>query len=64
MILKDITTSIVYDLGIIYNAIWLFFLFDYIYISEVTYGPQYVCPNCGELFDGRECENCHYVENK
>ncbi len=39
-------------------------LFDYIYISEVTYGPQYICPNCGELFDGRECENCHYVENK
>lgn len=29
MILKDITTLC--DLGIIYNAIWLFLLFDYIY---------------------------------
>lgn len=37
MILKDITTSVMYDLGIIYNAIWLFFLFDYIYIRSLGY---------------------------
>ena len=35
MILKDITTLC--DLGIIYNAIWLFFLFDYIYIRSLGY---------------------------
>lgn len=32
--------------------------------TEPTYAPQYTCPNCGELFDGHECENCHYTENR
>lgn len=35
-----------------------------VFVPEVTYEPQYTCPNCGELFDGHECENCHYIENK
>ena len=35
-----------------------------VFVQKVTYEPQYTCPNCGELFDGHECENCHYVENK
>lgn len=33
-------------------------------MEEITYAPQYTCPNCGELFDGHECENCHYTENR
>lgn len=32
--------------------------------TEPVYAPQYTCPNCGELFDGHECENCHYTENR
>ena len=28
------------------------------------YGKQFICPNCGELFDGHECENCKYIEEK
>ena len=32
--------------------------------TEPLYGPQYTCPNCGELFDGHECENCHYTEER
>lgn len=36
----------------------------FVFSPEVTYAPQYTCPNCGELFDGRECENCHYIENR
>ena len=32
--------------------------------SEPLYEPQYTCPNCGELFDGHECENCHYIEER
>ena len=28
------------------------------------YGKQFVCPNCGEPFDGHECENCKYTEEK
>lgn len=35
-----------------------------VFVPEVTYAPQYTCPNCGELFDGHECENCHYTENR
>ena len=33
-------------------------------MEEITYAPQYTCPNCGELFNGHECENCHYTENR
>ena len=33
-------------------------------MEEVTYAPQYTCPNCGEPFDGHECGNCHYTENR
>lgn len=36
----------------------------FVFSPEVTYAPQYTCPNCGELFDGHECENCHYIENR
>lgn len=32
--------------------------------TEPLYGPQYTCPDCGELFDGHECENCHYTEER
>ena len=32
--------------------------------TEPIYTSQYTCPNCGELFDGHECENCHYTENR
>ena len=35
-----------------------------VFVPEIIYAPQYTCPNCGELFDGHECENCHYIENK
>ena len=35
-----------------------------VFVREVTYAPQYTCPNCGELFDGHESENCHYTENR
>lgn len=35
-----------------------------VFAPEVTYAPQYTCPNCGELFDGHECKNCHYTENR
>ena len=35
-----------------------------VFVPEVIYEPQYTCPNCGELFDGHECENCHYIEKK
>lgn len=30
--------------------------------SAYDYGKQFTCPNCGEPFDGHECENCHYTE--
>lgn len=30
--------------------------------SELNWGEQYVCPNCGEPFDGHHCENCNYIE--
>lgn len=33
-------------------------------VPEIIYEPQYTCPNCGELFNGHKCENCHYTENK
>ena len=29
-----------------------------------NYGEQFICPNCGETFDGHECENCKYTEEK
>lgn len=32
--------------------------------AEPVYAPQYTCPDCGELSDGHECENCHYTENR
>ena len=32
--------------------------------TESVYAPQYTCPNCGELFNGHKCENCHYTENR
>lgn len=32
--------------------------------SVYDYGKQFTCPNCGEPFDGHECENCHYTENR
>ena len=35
-----------------------------IQVDETTYTSQYKCPNCDELFDGHECENCHYTENR
>jgi hypothetical protein len=25
---------------------------------------QFICPNCGEPFDGHECENCKYTEER
>lgn len=28
------------------------------------YGKQFVCPNCGEPFDGHKCENCKYTEER
>lgn len=28
------------------------------------YGKQFICPNCGEPFDGHECENCKYTEER
>ena len=28
------------------------------------YGKQFICPNCGEPFDGHECKNCKYTEEK
>lgn len=28
------------------------------------YGKQFICPNCGEPFDGHECENCYYTEDR
>lgn len=28
------------------------------------YGKQFICPNCGEPFDGQECENCKYTEER
>lgn len=43
--------------------------FDFIYeestivdSSDLDWGEQYVCPNCGEPFDGHHCENCEYTE--
>ena len=33
-------------------------------MEEVIYAPQYICPNCDEPFDGHECENCHYIEER
>ena len=33
-------------------------------MEEVIYAPQYICPNCDEPFDGHECENCRYTENR
>lgn len=28
------------------------------------YGKQFICPNCGEPFDGHEYENCKYTEER
>lgn len=28
------------------------------------YDRQSVCPDCGETFDGHECENCKYTEER
>ena len=28
------------------------------------YGKQFICPNCGEPFDGHKCENCKYTEER
>ena len=28
------------------------------------YGRQSVCPDCGKPFDGHECENCKYTEER
>lgn len=43
--------------------------FDFIYekstivnSSDLNWGKQYVCPNCGESFDGHHCEECNYTE--
>lgn len=36
-------------------------------IDESTtcdYGKRFICPNCGEPFDGHECENCYYTEDR
>lgn len=30
--------------------------------SDLNWGEQYICPNCGEPFDGHHCENCNYTE--
>lgn len=27
-------------------------------------GSKFICPNCGEPFDGHECENCKYTEER
>lgn len=33
----------------------------FIYLLD---GKQFICPNCGEPFDGHECENCKYTEER
>lgn len=30
--------------------------------SDIDWGTQYTCPNCGEPFDGHHCESCGYTE--
>lgn len=35
-----------------------------VFVPKTVYTPQYTCPNCGELFDGHECENCKYTEER
>lgn len=37
---------------------------DTSYFFTEEYSLQYKCPNCDELFDGHECENCHYIEKR
>lgn len=32
--------------------------------TACDYGKQFICPNCGEPFDGHECENCKYTEER
>lgn len=33
-------------------------------VNACDYGTQFICPNCEEPFDGHECENCKYTEEK
>ena len=33
-------------------------------IMICSYGKQFICPDCGEPFDGHECENCKYTEER
>lgn len=28
------------------------------------YDRQFICPDCGGPFDGHECENCKYTEER
>lgn len=35
-----------------------------VFSTEPLYEPQYTCPNCGGLFDGHKCKNCHYTEER
>lgn len=30
--------------------------------SELDWGMAYICPNCGEPFDGHHCSNCLYTD--
>ena len=31
---------------------------------QEPFEKQFICPNCGEPFDGHECENCKYTEER
>lgn len=33
-------------------------------MEEYPTTSQCKCPNCDEYFDGHECENCHYTEER
>lgn len=32
--------------------------------QQCDYSKQFICPDCGEPFDGHECKNCKYTEER
>lgn len=43
--------------GLPLSLLFLYIIFD-------TVNGDNICPNCGKPFDGHECENCRYTEER